>query len=127
MFKPVGDYTTRGRQDMSHHEHEVAVERWLEEHDIMGSIGELRYDELLLEYLNNNMKAFVVEWAKEEGLKVDATNPCDWMPQAKYMDLIVDFRASQLRVDSYNKWLEARIPDQPEGEFDTQEEAEGLR
>lgn len=86
------------------------IERWFEEHDIEGSIGDLRWDELLLEYLNNKAKSYVIEWAKEEGLTVDDKNPCDWMPQVKYMDLIVDFRSSQLRVDSYNMWLEARIP-----------------
>lgn len=112
---------------------ESAQESWEEnffdEHNICGHLAEVQYSEYVLQYFSDH-PAVVQAWLSEHPnprLVGNNEDVLEDMPQALFRELITWFRASVLRVDQYNKWLETKIPDQPEGEFDTTEEAEGLR
>ena len=111
MSDYIGDYTTRGGNMSS--PHNEFIERWFEDHDIMGELEAVQYDELLLQYLNDH-KPLLKEWLdkyNEARLVTPNSNPIEDMPQFRYRELILWFRESQIRVDHWNKWLEARIPE----------------
>ena len=91
-------------------------EAWFEEHDIMGKLEDVQYDELLLEYLTHNPK-YLEAWLSESPnakLTGNNKNLLEDMPQRLYRELICWFRGSQVRVDAWASWLEARIPNMPD-------------
>ena len=91
-------------------------EAWFEEHDIMGKLEDVQYDELLLQYFND-YPAIFEQWLSENPqprLCSNGKNPIEDMPQSIYRELITWYRSSQLRVDSYYKWLETRLPEMPD-------------
>ena len=53
-IQPVGDWTNRGEEYMSKDAAQARFEEaWFEEHDIMGKLEDVQYDELLLQYFND--------------------------------------------------------------------------
>ena len=93
--------------------HNEFIERWFEEHDIMGELEAVQYDELLLQFLNDHPQ-YLKEWILRNPtarIIAETKNLIEDMPQSLYRDLICWFRESQIRVDHWAKWLEARIPE----------------
>lgn len=91
-------------------------EAFFEEHDIMGKLEDVQYDELLLQYFSDH-PAVVQAWMSEcpnPRLVGNNEDVLEDMPQSLYRELICWFRESQIRRDSWYKWIEARIPEQPE-------------
>ena len=120
MIDNIGDYTTRGDDMSKNAQQESWEENFFEEHNICGKLEDVQYDELLLQFFSDH-PAVVALWLSENPnprLVGNNEDVLEDMPQSLYRELIVWYRASILRVDSYNKFLEARIPDMPEPEFE---------
>ena len=105
-------------------------EAFFEEHDIMGKLEDVQYDELLLQYFSDHPD-IVEEWLSEfpnAELVGNNKSVLEDMPQRLFRELIVWYRSSQVRIDSWANWLEARLPNMPEpSDYDTTEEQEGIR
>jgi len=107
---------------MSRQEHERFVEQWWEKNSEIDS-----ENELLLEFLWKSPQLLEEFKADHKEVLIKPLETLGTMNEEMYNLFLKWFEASSYRLKAWYDWLEKRIPDGPVPDFDTTEEAEGLR